>query len=305
MSCSSRTATNRGMLMKEIRSLIPYKDIVVADDFNVRKKMGDIQELADSIQKIGLIQPLVVREGGPDKDGNRKYTLVSGERRYRALALLGVTTVEVKIKKINQDEALDINLAENEERKDLEPLERAARYKFLMEHSKLTQAQLAKKIGKSEAFVSQTLTLLRNLDPSVQKAIENKEITPTIAREISTLSKAQQVEVLTEANEKKAKRGKAASLSELKDSIEEKKAKNGKSKKGGRPTVEYDHEKIKVAREAYKDLELTPRPKQALLEAMGALVARLDNPNLSDEKKPVVKAQIATLEFVLGQRERP
>lgn len=288
--------------MKEIRSQIAYKDIQVRDGFNARKQFKDIEELADSIKRNGLIHPLVVREGGPDKEGNRKFILIAGERRYRALGLLGYTQVEVKIRKVNEAEATDINIAENDERKDLEPLERAERYQFLMKEGKLTQAQLAKKVGRSEAYVSQTLALLRGVAPEVQKAVAEKKITPTIAREMTPLTPAQQREVLKEVEEKKAKTGKAPSLSELKDSIDDKKAKSTKPKRG-KKAVTFDHEKIKAVKEAYEGKEFNLRPKQALLEKMGQLVSRLDNPQLSEEKKPALKAQIAAFEFCFGQRD--
>lgn len=288
--------------MKEIRSVISYKDIVVREGFNVRKKFKDIEELADSIKTNGLIHPMVVREGGPDKDGNRKFILVAGERRYRALGLLGYTQVEVKIRKINEAEASSINLAENDERDALEPMERAERYQRLMKEGKYTQAQLAKKVGKSEAYVSQTLALLRGVAPEVQKAVADKTITPTIARELTPLTVPQQREVIKEAEEKKTKTGKAASLSELKDSIDEKKAKSTKPKRGKKAIV-FDHEKIKTVKEAYEGKEFNLRPKQALLEKMGQLVSRLDNTQLSEDKKPLIKAQLAAFEFCFSQRD--
>lgn len=291
--------------MRDIRAMVAYKDIVVRDGFNVRTTMKGIKELAESITINGLLQPLVVREGGPDKDGKRKFVLIAGERRYRALGLLGKAEVDVKITKMNAEAEHRANIAENDHRMDLEPLDRARRYKFILDNTKgMTQAKLAKDSGVSEAYVSQTLALLKSVAPEVQKAVADKTITPTIAREIATLTKDQQREVLKEVEDTKAKKGKAPTLSDLKDSIDEKKTKNGKPKRG-KPAVVYDADKIKGAKAAYEGVSFDgPKPKQAFLEMLGLLVGRLDNPQLSEDKKPIVKGQVAVIEWALGQRDR-
>jgi len=283
------------------RVVIAYKDIRIGEDFNGRKVMKDIEELAESIQENGLIQPLVVREGGPDKssEGRRTYFLVAGERRYRALGLLKRTQVEVKLVKGNSQDAALLNIVENAQRLNLEPFEEAKQLVAVMERHKLTQAQLAKKIGKSEPYISQRIALLKNTAPEVKEAVENGVITPTHAREMVTLPKDQQREVLQDIVDKK-KNGKKVSVAEVKDEADKRKA--ALPKRRGKKAPSYDQEKVKLAKEMFEGKELSYRPRMAILEQMGALCQQAERAQ-SDTSKQAIKYKIAALEWVTGGRE--
>src|SRR5258708_974429 len=113
-------------MSKEVsRAFVTYADIVIGEDFNPRKSLGDIDGLAASIKAHSLIQPLVVREGGPAADGRRKYFLVAGERRYRAIGKLGMKQVEVKVVKGDTHRQAQLALVENLHRENMDPVQEA------------------------------------------------------------------------------------------------------------------------------------------------------------------------------------
>lgn len=129
-----------------------------------------LQELSASIKEHGLIQPLIVNmaEGG-------RYTLIAGERRWRASQLAGVTQVPVVIKEASTQEMLELALIENIQRADLNALEEANAYQQLIDEFGLTQTEVAKRVGKSRPAVTNMVRLLK-LPPDVQKAVLNSQI---------------------------------------------------------------------------------------------------------------------------------
>ncbi len=133
-------------------------------------------ELADSIATHGVIQPLLVR---PIKDGG--YQLVAGERRWRAARIAGLTEVPVVIKDLTDSETVELAMVENLQREDLNPLEEALGYKFMMEKLAITQDEAAQKVGKSRPAVANALRLLR-LPDEIQAMVENKQLSPGHAR---------------------------------------------------------------------------------------------------------------------------
>lgn len=283
------------------RVLAAYSDISVGPDFNSRKKMNNIEELAESIREIGLVQPLVVREGGPSRtDGKRKFFLVAGERRYRAVGLLGWTQVEVKLVKGNTQATALMNLVENAQREAVEPYEEAQAIQRIMTDYKMTQAELAKRIGKSEPYVSQRLKLLTSTAPEVKVEVEKGNITPTHARELSNLPKAEQVEVLDDVKKKEKERGgKKVTVSEMKDEVDRRREKHKAEKD---PEHARTLERVKEIRQTYEGVDLTVRPKRELLEILWTLKTRLEKPNISDDTKKATKAQISLMECVFGVR---
>jgi len=129
---------------------------------------NSINELAKSIQKHGLMQPIVVIED------NDEYILVAGERRLRAVKSLGKTTIKAIISDISIDELREYALIENIQREDLNPLEIAASLKALIDEYGVTHEELAKNLGKSRTYISNMIRLL-NLPESVKnKLLENK-----------------------------------------------------------------------------------------------------------------------------------
>jgi ParB family transcriptional regulator, chromosome partitioning protein len=119
-----------------------------------------LRELADSIREHGLIQPLIVVRSGEDY-----YTLIAGERRWRAAQLAGLETVPVVVKDAAPQQMLELALVENIQRADLNPLEEALAYKQLAEEFGLTQEQIAQRVGKSRVAVANILRLLKLPEP--------------------------------------------------------------------------------------------------------------------------------------------
>ncbi|MDD6463385.1 MAG: ParB/RepB/Spo0J family partition protein [Clostridiaceae bacterium] len=135
-----------------------------------------LSELAESIEQHGVLQPLVVR---PLTSGG--YQLVAGERRWRAARIAGLTEVPVVIKELTDEEVIEIAMIENLQREDLNPLEEALGYRYMMDELNITQEQAAEKVGKSRPAVANAIRLLR-LPDEVQEMVKNNLISPGHAR---------------------------------------------------------------------------------------------------------------------------
>jgi ParB family chromosome partitioning protein len=139
---------------------------------------GSLQELADSIRKYGIIQPIIADEAG---DGT--WIIVAGERRSRAARMAGLTEVPVVIRNYSDEERLEIALIENVQRADLNPIEEAAAYKQIMDLTQCSQDEVALKVGKNRSTVANALRLLK-LTPVIREALERGELSPGHGRAI-------------------------------------------------------------------------------------------------------------------------
>ncbi|MBK6837760.1 MAG: ParB/RepB/Spo0J family partition protein [Bacteroidetes bacterium] len=137
-----------------------------------------LQELADSILQQGIIQPITVRKLGYDK-----YQIISGERRFKASKLAGLTTIPAYIRVANDQGMLEMALVENIQRQDLNALEVAISYKRLLEECALTQEELSTRVGKNRSTVTNFLRLLR-LPPQIQASIRDGGLSMGHARAI-------------------------------------------------------------------------------------------------------------------------
>lgn len=135
-----------------------------------------LSELAESIEQHGVLQPLVVR---PLANGG--YQLVAGERRWRAARIAGLSEVPVVIKELTDEEVIEIAMIENLQREDLNPLEEALGYKFMMDELGITQEQAAEKVGKSRPTVANALRLLK-LPEEIREMVKNNLISSGHAR---------------------------------------------------------------------------------------------------------------------------
>jgi len=126
-----------------------------------------IGELAESIKSLGIIQPVTVR-----KVDRNQYQLVSGERRYRAAKSIGFDRIPAYVRIANDQEALEMALVENIQRRDLDPIEIALCYQRLMDEIQLTQNQLSERVGKKRSTVANYIRLLK-LDPIVQTGMRD------------------------------------------------------------------------------------------------------------------------------------
>lgn len=151
-----------------------------------------IKELSESIRQHGVIQPILVV-----KDGSY-YTIVAGERRYRAAVLAGLKEVPVIEKNFTEEEILQIALIENLQREDLNDIEEAQAYQQLADRFSLTQEEIAVKIGKSRAAVANTLRLLA-LPEKIQNMVIEKKISAGHARAVISIEG--EAEQLSFANE--------------------------------------------------------------------------------------------------------
>ncbi len=141
-----------------------------------------LQELADSIKQHGLIQPLVVQD-----DGDGHYTLIVGERRWRASRLAGLQEAPVVVKEATAQEMLELALVENIQRADLNPLEEAYAYQQLIKAFGMTQAQVAQRVGKSRSTVANMVRLL-GLPATIQQAVTDGRLSGGHARTLLPLS---------------------------------------------------------------------------------------------------------------------
>ncbi len=146
-----------------------------------------LKELSDSIKKHGVIMPIVVND-----EGDGSYMIIAGERRYRACKLAGVTSIPVVIRKYTAREIKEISLIENLQREDLNPIEAATAMKQLMVDYKLTQDELAERIGKSRPAVANTLRLL-NLCPEVIELVSEGKLSAGHARAIVPMAAEDQL----------------------------------------------------------------------------------------------------------------
>lgn len=127
---------------------------------------ASLQELADSIQEYGLIQPITVR-----RLDSGYYQIIAGERRWRAARIAGLREVPVRVVEADEKLATELALVENLQREDLNPLEEALGYKKLLDEYGMTQEEAAKRVGKSRPTVTNALRLL-SLAPEVQQFVE-------------------------------------------------------------------------------------------------------------------------------------
>ena len=140
-----------------------------------------LQELADSIAEIGIIQPITLRKLSDDE-----YQIIAGERRYRASQKAGLKTIPAYIRTADDENVMEMALIENIQREDLNSLEIALAYQHLLEQYELTQERLSERVGKKRTTVANYLRLLK-LPATIQMALKNKEIDMGHARALLAL----------------------------------------------------------------------------------------------------------------------
>lgn len=160
----------------------PYQPRKVFDD-------DALNELSNSIKEHGVFQPIIVRKSV------KGYNIIAGERRVKASALAGLTKIPAIIKDFSDEEMMQVALLENLQRENLSSIEEAKAYKSIIESLRLTQDELAKKLGKSRSHITNMLGLLR-LPLSVQDMILYNKISMGHARVLSKLENHDQIEDL-------------------------------------------------------------------------------------------------------------
>ncbi len=181
----TETAETNGTIMVRISDVEPNAD-------QPRKNFdpAELETLSESITMYGMIQPITVRavEGG-------MYQIVTGERRWRAARMAGLSEVPVIVIVADDKKAAEMALVENIQRSDLNPIEEALGYQSLIEEYGLTQEETAKRIGKSRSAVTNSLRLL-NLPDAVRKMVEENELSTGHAKVLLGLNNADRMEEL-------------------------------------------------------------------------------------------------------------
>ena len=140
-----------------------------------------LQELADSIKEIGIIQPITLR-----KLDDGTYEIIAGERRWRASQMAGLSTIPAYIRTADDENVMEMALIENIQRQDLNAVEIALAYQHLLEQYDLTQDRLSERVGKKRATITNYLRLLK-LPASIQMALQNRELDMGHARALLSL----------------------------------------------------------------------------------------------------------------------
>lgn len=155
-------------------------NMIRANESQPRKSFDEnkLNSLTASIKEHGIIQPLVLK-----KDEGETYTIIAGERRWRAAKLAGLKEIPAVIMNVTEKQVLEISLIENIQREDLNPIEEALAYKKLLDDFNLTQEELSERVGKSRTAITNCLRLL-NLDLRVQQYVIEGVITEGHGRAI-------------------------------------------------------------------------------------------------------------------------
>lgn len=206
-------------------------------------KREELEELSASIQKDGLLQPILVR---PLEDGT--YQIIAGERRWQASKLAGLRQVPIRVKEASDDKALELALIENIQRSDLNPIEEAYGYRRMMERLNMTQAEVAQAMSKGRSTVANALRLLE-LPEEAQQLLFEEKITAGHARAILSIPTKEGRERLTrKLVEEKLSVREAEALARLF---------SGKKSENAKPKTPMPKEYRKVAR-TLKDVLDTP-----------------------------------------------
>lgn len=174
---------------------IEYIDIkkLKTSTFNPRKNIGfeELNELSESIAQVGMLSPIIARKKG------KSFEIVCGERRYRAAILAKLETIPAVVRDLTDDEALDLMITENLQRKDVSPLEEAEAFKSLIEKRSYDIAGLVARFGKSETYIRHRLKL-NDLIPDFRELLQKDIINLSLAVEICKLAAGTQKEVYDE-----------------------------------------------------------------------------------------------------------
>lgn len=185
---------------KQIVDTTPKDEIIqvnisdlMSNPYQPRKIFDDsaLQELAESIKEHGVFQPIIV------KKSVKGYNIIAGERRVKASQIAGLTTIPAIVRDFTDDEMMQVALLENLQREDLTAIEEAKAYKSIIEAMRLTQDELAKRLGKSRSHITNMLGLLR-LPLSVQDKVLHNKISMGHARVLSKLQDPAQIMELSD-----------------------------------------------------------------------------------------------------------
>ncbi len=212
-----------------------------------------LSELADSISKHGVLQPLLVR---PLMSGG--YQIVAGERRWRAARMAGLDEVPAVVKDLTDEQVMELALIENLQREDLNPLEEAQGYRSLMDAYGMTQDDVAGIVGKSRPAVANALRLL-NLPEKFQKMVESGSISAGHARTLLSFSSEKAMEEAAKAAEE------GASVRDL-EKMAQKAGTEPKAKKQPRKIQYYEETELALKENLGRKVHVTGNKKRGVLQ---------------------------------------
>ncbi len=209
-----------------------------------------LQELADSIKEIGIIQPITLR-----KMDDGTYQIIAGERRFRASQLAGLTTVPAYIRTADDENVMEMALIENIQREDLNSMEIALAYQHLLEEYSLTQEKLSERVGKKRTTIANYLRLLK-LPAQIQVALKNRELDMGHARALLALDNPiEQIRLFEEIQTF------GYSVRKVEELIKKKKEKTAAKKDEKKTASDYDILKKHLANFFQTDVQLTCNAK--------------------------------------------
>ncbi len=172
---------------KEEKIVYLKLDQIRANPFQPRKDFGteSLQELMQSVKEKGIIQPILVRRKGDN------YELIAGERRLRAATLLNLSEVPAIVRDVEDEDSLELALIENIQRQDLNPIEQARAYQYLIDKFHLTQERISEILGKARVTITNTLRLL-NLPQEIQEELRAGRISFAHGRALLEIEDANQ-----------------------------------------------------------------------------------------------------------------
>ncbi len=223
---ASRVLGSVAMLPVSAIEANPFQPRTVFDE-------ESLLELVQSIKELGIIQPVTVRKMGYDQ-----FQLISGERRFRASQIAGLTEIPAYIRVANDQAMLEMALVENIQRRNLDAIEIAISYQRLIDECSLTQEALSDRVGKKRATITNYIRLLR-LPPEIQMSLRKNEITMGHARALLSFDLASE---MMEAFAKINKEG--WSVRQLEQATQEARTPQKKSKDNSIP-LSFEHQKIK------------------------------------------------------------
>ncbi len=166
-------------------------DQIRSNPYQPRQKFDQaaLKDLAKSIQKSGVFQPIIVRQPDPEV---ARYEILAGERRVRASRLIKNETIPAIVREVTEPQMMEIAVMENLQREDLTPLEEAEAYEMLMSNLNLTQAQVSSRLGKSRPYIANYLRLL-GLPKQVKELLQKKRLSMGQARTLLSLKDRSQM----------------------------------------------------------------------------------------------------------------
>jgi ParB family transcriptional regulator, chromosome partitioning protein len=248
-------------------------DKIVANALQPRKDLGDLNEMADSIKEKGILEPVLIRPK------NGKFEIVAGERRYRAAILAGLTEIPCIEHDIADNEALELSIIENIQRKDLNIYEQAFSLRSLSEIYGYTHQEIAQKIGKSRVTVSELIRVTDLPEEILKKCSELNIYSKTFLLELVKLDNVEQMsEMLREYSEKPFSREKIKEKRKAEEETVSEKTSNEKTSNNFKFNLVSEDKSVKIK----FDIKSQNSDKAKIISILEKLIADIKENKLKE-----------------------